>query len=210
MPTLSPPSQVARELKNVLPTSPPSSVQPLHTAVQSASLEALTNFLRDEHPQTVAVVVSALPADRAAEFIAHWQPGSQAELLKRIADLEQADDSIIEEIRQELSVRLANLGTPETRRRQGVGVVRSIMAAANGVLRGELMNRLVAFDKDLALCVADVEPPPAAAGVDPHEIAVAFDRFVDLDAELLTQVFTELDHDVAILALSGSQPALLG
>ena len=69
----------------------------------------LLTFLIDERPQTIALVVSHLPASKAAAILAGLQPDRQLAVIHRIASMEQTNPEIIEEVEQGLSRRMSNV-----------------------------------------------------------------------------------------------------
>ena len=159
----------------------------------------------------MALVVAALSPTRAAEFLTHWSPDRQTEILRRVAELSDADESFVSEMQDELVMQLSR--DAEVRGAStGWQYVRSILSAAPRSERDRLLDRLAESDGNAARALASASgqnPQTTAAPVDANEIAVAFDRFVDLDQRTLVKVFVQLPIDVSALALAGaSQPCL--
>src|SRR5262249_27092483 len=71
------------------------------------STDSLTALLEHEQPQVIAVVVSHLPADRAAHLIHALDPSVQATVLRRLADLNETHPDVIREIERGLAVKLS-------------------------------------------------------------------------------------------------------
>ena len=67
----------------------------------------LLALLGDEHPQTMALVLSQLPAEQAAKVIAALSPDRQASVIARIARIDQPNPEIIAEVAAALHRRLA-------------------------------------------------------------------------------------------------------
>lgn len=58
----------------------------------------LASFLRNEHPQTIALVLTHLERDQAGGVLAQFPENLQLEVVRRIANLDQVSPAIIEEI----------------------------------------------------------------------------------------------------------------
>ena len=97
-------------------------LQRLSAAIEATPLEFLRRsppdqiwaFLRNENPQTIAVVLANVPApDLAAKVMRFAPPELQAELAERIASMEQISPEILKEIARMLKVKLDAIVTHE-------------------------------------------------------------------------------------------------
>jgi flagellar motor switch protein FliG len=68
--------------------------------------EDLLALLADEHPQTVALVLSHLPADQAAKALGAMPPEPQAPLMRRIAMMDEPSLEIIRDVEEAIRRRL--------------------------------------------------------------------------------------------------------
>lgn len=117
--------------------------------------ESLAALLQHEHPQTVAVVVSNLPSARAADMVGRLSPDLQADVLSRVADLDETDPEIIQEIEREIQTSLESELRMTQRRTAGVAAVRSILEAADTIDRDVILSNLSRHDTRLA---AQIDP----------------------------------------------------
>lgn len=67
----------------------------------------LAKFLQEEHPQTIAVVLSYLPAEQAAQIMSRLRPELQRDLAERIVAMGQMAPDVIKEIEQGLAKKLS-------------------------------------------------------------------------------------------------------
>jgi len=67
----------------------------------------LVALLAEEHPQTVAIVLSHVPPEKAAGVLASFSTGRQAQVARRVATLDRPDEAILRQIEQGLMRRLA-------------------------------------------------------------------------------------------------------
>ena len=91
--------------------------------------EQIHAFLKDESPQTIALVVASVHSTLAARVLAELQPELQADVALRIATMSETNPDVIRDIEQGLRLKLAN-------------VVGQEFAAAGGVdALAEILNR---------------------------------------------------------------------
>jgi flagellar motor switch protein FliG len=131
--------------------------------LDGASPEQLLAAIGDEHPQTIALVLSQLPAEKAAGLIAALSPRQQTSVVARIANIEEPGREIIVEIAEALRQRLAGpvhipIGHGLTRLAKMLGAMRP--ATERKLLGGiaqadpELLQaiRRAIFGPDVAAC----------------------------------------------------------
>ncbi len=175
--------------------------------LDDAPCESLAEYLGKEHPQTIAVVVSHLRADRAAEVL-HLMPAAvQADVMQRLADLETADADILREMEQGLESWRNEQIRHRKRRADGVAAVSAILAAARPEARRDLLRNLAAKDEKFA---GRWKAPPAErtlAGVKekkPLESRSFAECTALTDAEL--RRWLELaPREVLVLGLAGAE-----
>ncbi|QDU94587.1 FliG C-terminal domain-containing protein [Lignipirellula cremea] len=116
----------------------------------------IANFLQNERPQTVAIVMSHLPARRAAEVLKRLPPELQGDVLRRIAELDQTDPELIQEIEHEIESLLADQIQSHQRRAAGLAAVSAILNEA-GQQRESLLRNLSQNENELTLALHDYE-----------------------------------------------------
>ena len=75
----------------------------------------LLALLGNEHPQTMALVLSHLPAEQAAETLAALPPDTQASVIRRIAAMNPPSREIVHDVEQCLQCRLTEVKIREAR-----------------------------------------------------------------------------------------------
>ena len=66
--------------------------------VRKTDASQLINFIQDEHPQTIALILSYLSPSQAALIISALPPDSQAEVARRIAVMDRTSPDVIKEV----------------------------------------------------------------------------------------------------------------
>ena len=93
----------------------------------------LLNFIQDEHPQTIALILSYLSSAQASVIIAALSPEKQADVAKRIAQMDRTSPDVIKEVEKVLERKLASLVNQDY---TIVGGVDAIVEILNTVDRG--------------------------------------------------------------------------
>lgn len=187
----------------------------LATVLRNASVESLLRVLRDEHPQTLAAVVSRLQPEDAAKFLAGLADVIRADVMRRVAEMDLTDSDVM----ADLSDEIASLVDSELSQVDGALVgrdaVKAILFAAKGEHRSRLIDSLSAGDLRLAtqLGVAQERPkstrtvPAEHADVMDNVVEWTFERVTTLDNAALANVVRSADFEVVLLALVGASPA---
>jgi flagellar motor switch protein FliG len=119
--------------------------------LQNADARQLLNFISDEHPQTIALVLAHVPAPLASKVLAGLGSDLQADVAHRIATMDQTTPDIIHQIEANLQRRMANLLVPSEL--SAVGGVQPLVDIINRADRGTeklIMEGLEERDPELA------------------------------------------------------------
>jgi flagellar motor switch protein FliG len=119
-------------------------------SLHDAAGTTLASRLRHEHPQTIAVVVSNLPPENAADLLANLSPSLQAEVARRLVDLEDTDPEILWEIERGLATWLNEHHRSSRRRTAGMMALENILAAADPASHETMLSNLARHDRMLA------------------------------------------------------------
>ncbi len=106
-----------------------------------AETQTLLDSIRDEHPQTIALVLAHLPPAKAGEILAGLPAAKQVEVIKRIAGIEQTSSQVIEQVEQGLRQRLGHI-VGRTIRSGGVSAVAEILNSADRRTEREILHSL--------------------------------------------------------------------
>jgi flagellar motor switch protein FliG len=99
-------------------------------AIQKADPQQLAKFIHNEHPQTIALVLSHLNSTQAAALVTSLPPELRADVAQRMASLDQISPEIIMKIATVIGQKLKALGEFS---RESYGGVRAV---------AEMLNRL--------------------------------------------------------------------
>jgi flagellar motor switch protein FliG len=97
------------------------------TFLHKAESDNLLMFIQDEHPQTIALIMAHLTADKAAEILAGLPAEKQAEVVSRISRMEQTSPEVIKEVERGLENRVSGLMADKSQKVGGVEAVAEIL-----------------------------------------------------------------------------------
>ena len=117
--------------------------------LQKAESENLLTFIQDEHPQTIALILAHLPAQKASEIMVGLPSQKQIEVVKRIANMEQTNPEVIKEVERGLEHRLSDIVSQTFEKAGGVDTVAEILNLADRSTEKGIMEGLEAEDPDL-------------------------------------------------------------
>lgn len=124
-------------------------VRPFDFARQADPQQVL-NFIINEHPQTIALVLSYLDAEQAGQILSELPQDMQAEVAKRIALMDSTSPEIISQVEQVLE---KNLSASLTEDYTQTGGIESVVEVLNGVDRSTertILDSLEIQDPELA------------------------------------------------------------
>lgn len=161
--------------------------------LHEAPARSLAPFLEREQPQTIAVIVSHLPADRAAEILAGLPADLQIEVARRLVDLEATDPEILREVERGLESWLCEQVRGDQRRTAGLAALNNILGAASPRAKQHILANLARHDRQLAGKLKI-----------PLQPALTFAELEHLDPASLTVVMHHAAGELLVLALAGA------
>ncbi|MDD2319113.1 MAG: flagellar motor switch protein FliG [Geobacteraceae bacterium] len=161
-----------------------------------ANMDAKTiaNFLSQEHPQTIAVILAKLKARQTSEIIGFLPQELQAEVVMRIADVDQVSPEIIGEIEEVMRLELTAVG----------GIQRFKVGGVEKVV--DMFNHFDRSREKQILDKLDVLKPPLAEVIRKH--LFTFEDFVHLDDKGIQAIMREVSNDTLTLAMKAATDEL--
>lgn len=156
--------------------------------------KTIANFLSQEHPQTIAVILAKLKAKHTSEIIGYLPQELQAEVVMRIADVDQVSPEIIAEIEDVMRRELSAAGAVQ---RFKVGGVEKVV---------DMFNHFDRSKEKQILDKLDVMKPPLAEVIRKH--LFTFEDFIHLDDRGIQAIMREVSNDTLTLALKAATDEL--
>ena len=158
--------------------------------VRKTDANQLLNFIQDEHPQTIALILSYLPSAQSAAIISALTPDKQTDVAKRIAQMDRTAPDVIKEVEKVLEQKLASLVNQDY---TIVGGVDSIVEILNTVDRGTEKHIMESLE---------IEDPELADEI--RKKMFVFEDILSLDDRSVQRVLREVDNNELAVALKGS------
>jgi flagellar motor switch protein FliG len=117
--------------------------------LQKVDSQHLLTFIMDEHPQTIALILSHLPAAKAAEIIGGLPSDRQLAVVRRIAHMGQTNPEIIHEVEKGLEHRMASVMSQQFETAGGVESIAEILNVTDRATERGLLENLAQEDPDL-------------------------------------------------------------
>jgi flagellar motor switch protein FliG len=150
--------------------------------------DQLAAFLRNEHPQTIALVVAQLPTTAlAAKVMELLAPEVQADVAVRIATMGQTSPEVVKEVASVMETRLETVIQREYAASGGVRSLASILNSSNRATERNILDHLGEQDTDLAEEV--------------RRLLFVFEDILKLDDRSIQLVLKEVDAKDLALAL---------
>ena len=146
----------------------------------------LLNFIQDEHP----LILSYLPPSQASAVISSLPPEKQADVARRIAQMDRTSPDVIKQVEKVLEKKLASLVNQDY---TIVGGVDAIVEILNSVDRGTERHIMETLE---------VEEPELADEI--RKKMFVFEDILSLDDRAIQRVLRDVDNGDLALALKGA------
>ena len=150
----------------------------------------LLNFIQDEHPQTIALILSYLPAGQSSQIISALPPEKQSDVAKRIAMMDRTSPDVIKEVEGVLERKLASLVNQDY---TIVGGTDAIVEILNSVDRGTERHILETLE---------IEEPELADEI--RKKMFVFEDIINLDSKAIQRVLRDVENNDLATALKSA------
>ena len=164
--------------------------------VRKTDPSQVLNFIQDEHPQTIAMILSYLSSGQAAMILGALTPEKQADVAKRIAMMDRTSPDVIKEVERVLERKLSSLMNQDY---TIVGGVDAIVGILNTVDRGT--------EKHIMESLEIVEPELAD---EIRKKMFVFEDILLLDDRAIQRVLRDVDNNDLAVALKGANEEVQG
>jgi flagellar motor switch protein FliG len=159
-------------------------------AIQKSDPQQLAKFLHNEHPQTIALVLSHLNSSAAAALLSALPPSLRGDVSARMASLDEISPEVISKIAAVIAQKLNALGEFS---RESFGGVRAV---------AEMLNRL---DSETAKEILNsIESDDAGLVETIRHLMFVFEDILLVDINAIKEVLARVDRKVLTVALKGT------
>ncbi len=158
--------------------------------VRKTDATQLLSFIQDEHPQTIALILSYLSPQQSALIISALPQENQADVARRIATMDRTSPDVIQEVERVLESKLANLVNQDYTQIGGVDQVVEILNTTDRGTEKHIME------------ILEIEDPELADEI--RKKMFVFEDILLLDNKAIQRVLRDVDNNDLELALKGT------
>jgi flagellar motor switch protein FliG len=162
--------------------------------LQKADPVQLSKFIQSEQPQTIALVLAHLNSTQAALLLSSLPATLRADVVMRMANLEQISPDVISKITSILEQKMRSLGDFS---RESYGGIRAV---------AELINRMET--KSAAAILEKIEDENPALALSIRNLMFVFDDILLIDDAGMREILQRVDKKALTIALKGTSEEL--
>lgn len=156
-------------------------------SLELVDTRTLANFLINEHPQTIALIVAHLNPERKVDVLRRLPEGLQAEVVLRIANLDYVSPELIAQLDDVLKTELSTLGSIDTNQIGGVEPIADMLNLMDKNSEKNIMARVEEKDPELAEEI--------------RKLMFVFEDLVYVDDKGIQAILKEVDQQKLVVAL---------
>jgi flagellar motor switch protein FliG len=158
--------------------------------------ENLLTFVVEEHPQTIALILSHLPPGLAAQVLAGLPSTKQLEVVRRIATMEQTSPEVVHDVEMSLEGRMTSTFNQQFEKAGGVSSVAQMLNVTDRMTNKSILESL------------EQESPELVEQI--RRLMFVFDDLLKLDDKSIQALLKEVENAQWALALKGASEDLKG
>lgn len=163
-------------------------------SLDKANPQQLAKFVLGEHPQTIALILAHLNTANGAQLLAQLPEELRADVLMRMASLQDIPPDVIAHVSGVIQQRLRGLGAVQREQRGGMRAV------------AELFNRLNKTMSRTTLESIEAASPDVAAGI--RNLMFVFDDLIHIEAAGIREMINRADKRALTIAMKGASEAV--
>jgi flagellar motor switch protein FliG len=150
----------------------------------------IADMIRGEHPQVVAIILSLLESEVAADVLNYLPPDTRAEVIQRVASLDTVQPSAMAELESIMKQQFSKSASAQSSSFGGVQAAAKIMNLTKTALEASIMNGLNEIDPDLMLKIQDN--------------MFTFENLMSVDNKGIQVLMRNVEPDMLMMALKGA------
>lgn len=158
--------------------------------VRKADPNQLLNYIQNEHPQTIALILSYLTPTQAAQILSNLPQEKQSEVTRRIAIMDRTSPEVVKEIERVLESKFSNILSQDC---TSTGGIQAVVDMLNSVDRGT--------EKYI---IEELEVKDAELSEEIRKRMFVFEDIATLDNRSIQRVIRDVDNSQWAVALKGA------
>ena len=158
--------------------------------IRKTEASQLLNFIQDEHPQTIALILSYLNPNQAALIVSALPPDRQADVAKRIATMDRTSPDVIKDVEKILESKLASLVNQDY----------TIIGGVDAIV--EILNTVDRSTEKHIMEILEMDEPELADEI--RKKMFVFEDILLLDSRAIQRVLRDVDNSDLAIALKSA------
>ncbi|MEO5343029.1 MAG: flagellar motor switch protein FliG [Gammaproteobacteria bacterium SHHR-1] len=155
---------------------------------------AIAELIRFEHPQIIAIVLSFLENDQAAEVLSTFSERQRSDIIMRVATLDGIQPAALQELDEILEKQFSGNTNVQSSSLGGVKTAANILNFVDGAIEAKIMEDISDNDQDLAQELQDN--------------MFVFENLIEIDDRGIQTLLREVSTDQLLLALRAADEML--
>lgn len=201
--------------------------------VRKADYKNLLAIIQNEHPQTIALILSYARSDQASAILSELSKETRIEVVERIAKMDSASPDIVRSIETTLERKFASLVTTESMEIGGINYIADVLNSVDRATEKQIFDELALRDPKLAdeirqrmfvfeditsldsvaiqACLKEVDPKDLAVAIKGSTTEVAEAIYANMSSRLKesTQTDVEYLHNVRMRDVEEAQQRIV-
>lgn len=159
-------------------------------ALEKTNPQQLSKFILGEHPQTIAIILAHLNPIPAAQLASQLPEQLRADVLLRMASIEEISPEVIGRISSVIEQRLKSVGGPLREQRGGVRAVAELFNRLDRSISQPALERIEAASPDMAVAI--------------RNLMFVFDDLKDIEESGIREIINRADKRALTISLKGA------
>ncbi|KJR98162.1 MAG: flagellar motor switch protein FliG [Peptococcaceae bacterium BRH_c4a] len=160
------------------------------SSLRKTEAKHLFNFIRDEHPQTMALILTYLHPEQASLILAALPPEQQADVARRVAIIDRIAPEVIKEVEKVLERKMSMIVTHHDQNTGGIKTLVNILNRVDRSTEKTILEELETNDPELADEI--------------RKLMFVFEDIIKLHDVAIQRVLREVDQKDLAKAMRGS------
>ena len=158
--------------------------------IRKTEASQLLNFIQDEHPQTIALILSYLNPAQASLIVSALPPDRRADVAKRIATMDRTSPDVIKDVEKILESKLASLVNQDY----------TIIGGVDAIV--EILNTVDRSTEKHIMEILEMDEPELADEI--RKKMFVFEDILLLDSRAIQRVLRDVDNSDLAIALKSA------
>ena len=159
-------------------------------ALKWMDAQSVAMILKHEHPQIVAIVLSSLDSEHAAEVVKYFPEDDVPEIMIRVAQLDAIHPAALAELDELLQKQIVDIAPTPPSRVVGPQLAADIIGYFDSNVEAEVLDRLTEEDEDMGNHVRD--------------LMFIFDNLLSVTDRDMQRLLQEVGQEKLVIALKGA------